>query len=302
MALPSDILLPADAKYYAFVDEKLVYNPHWDINWSFTYALSGSNAGFCTFLTNIIPSAGWPGHYLGYSGNLNLSAYIIGDDGEYILTELGQRLLLESANLGDEFLITNLSEEIITDLSEEIIIGTGEITNNGILAIGFDSTGLFALSSSTRGGVGLGSIRQNSLIIRDAFDDVIVNVQLSAISSEFILLSDGGNVYQTLRFRYSQAGNKLSIDFKTPTDTNFKLLTSIVTELVIPQNYSDVYVGFSYCSPISSLSASPATMRLRNFHTQGNSAIENYENTTFVPITASGLVGFTTLSSLTAKL
>lgn len=274
MAFPSDILLPASAKYYAFVDEKLTYNPHWDINWSFEYALSGSEAGFCTFLTNFPPVTGWPGHYLGYSGNAHLSSYLITENGEYIITENGERLLVESE--------------------------TG-IGNNGILAIGFDSTGLFALSSSSRGGVGLGSVRRNSLIIRDAYDDVIVNVQLSALDSRFTLLS-GGNIYQTLRFRYSQAGNKLSIDFKRNVDTNFITLTSIVTELVVPDDFPEVYTGFCYCSPISASATSPATMRVRNFHTQGNTLLENYERTTFTPITASKLTSYTTLSSLTANL
>jgi hypothetical protein len=160
------------------------------------------------------------------------------------------------------------------------------------MAIGFDTTGLFALSSSSRGGVGLGSIRPNSLIIRDAYDDVIVNVQLSALSTEFRLLSNGGYNYQTLRFRYSQAGNKLSIDFKRPQDLYFKSLTSIVTPLVVPEDFPEVYTGFCFCSPISSAAAAPATMRLRNFHTQGNIYDATCEQASFTPITSDQLSGW----------
>lgn len=275
MAFPPDILLPSSAKYYAFVDTKLTYNPHWDINWSFEYALYGSEAGFCTFLTNFPPVTGWPGHYLGFSGNAALSSYLVTEDGDYIITENGERILVDSE--------------------------TG-IGNNGILAIGFDSTGLFALSSATRGGVGLGSIRPNSLVIRNAYDELITNVQLSALNTEFILLSSGGLYYQTLRFRYSQAGNKLSIDFKKRGETTFRILTSIITPLVIPADFPDVYTGFCFCSPISASVGAGANMRLKNFHTQGNSQLENVEQTTFTPITASKLTSYTQLSSLSAQL
>lgn len=276
MAFPPDILLPSNAKYYAFVDTKLDYSPHWDINWSFTYALSAQEAGFSTFLTNFPPVTGWPGHYLGYSGNAALSSYLVTEDGEYILTESGERLLVESE--------------------------TG-IGNNGILAIGFDSTGLFALSSQTRGGVGINSIKQNALVIRDAYDNVIFNAAISAMSSDFKILSStgGGFFYQTLRIRYSQAGNKLTIDFKNDFDSKFRTLTSIVTRLVLPQDFGNVYVGFCYCSPISS-TKSPGTFKLRNFHTQGNGYDANTEQTSFVPITASKLTNYTQLSSLSAQL
>lgn len=257
MAFPSDILLPSNAKYYAFVDPKLAYNVHYDITWSFQYALSASQAGFCTFLTNFAPVTGWPGHYLGFSGNAALSSYLTAEDGQYLLAEDGQRFLLDSE--------------------------TG-ISNNGILAIGFDSTGLFALSSATRGGVGLGSIRPNSLVIRDAYDDVVVNVQLSSLNAGFTLLSSGGFKYQTLRFRYAQAGNKLSIDFKRETDTVYQLLTSITTSFVIPQDFDRVNVGFAYCSPVSSATIAPGTFRLKNFHTQGNTNDLTIEQTTFVPL------------------
>jgi hypothetical protein len=275
MSFPSDIFLPSNAKYYAFVDDKLHYNPHWDINWSFEYSLTGEEVGFCTFLTNFSPITGWPGHYLGYSGNAPISSYITTESGEYILTENGERILIES----------------------ETGIGT-----NGILAIAFDSSGLFALSSSSRGGVGLNDIRKNSLIIRDGYDNLLVNVQLSSISSTLSTVSSQNSEYNLLRFRYSQAGNKLNIDFKRPIDSKFQLLTSIVQTLVIPENVSNIRVGLCYCSPISSNSITPGTMRIRNFHVQGNTNEENYENTLFVPITASKLTTYTTLSSLTANM
>lgn len=273
MSYPSDISLPTNAKYFAFVDHKLSYNPHWDITWSFTYALSAKEAGISTFLTNFLPTTGFPGQYLGYSGNANLSSYITDENGNYILTENGEKLLVE---------------------------GETGIGPNGILAIGLDSTGLFALSSSTRGGVGISNIRPYSLIIRNSDDNVVVNTQLSALNSEFLLLSSGGFNYQTLRFRYSKAGEKLSIDFKRSSDTKFKLLTSINYSFVYPDNFSDIRVGFCFCSPISSSSISAGTLKLKNFHTQGNVNDVSHEFTLFTPITAAKLTNYTTLSSLTS--
>lgn len=272
MPSPTDILLPANAKYYAFSDVKLDYNPNWDINWSFEYALSATEAGFCTFLTTFQPTTGFPGHYLGFSGSAMLSSYLVTESGEFILTEGGERMTIESE--------------------------TG-IENNGILAIAFDSTGLFALSTVTRGGVGLGSIRRNSLVIRNHSDDLIVNTQLSSMRSDFVLMS-GGFAYQTLRFRYSQAGNKLSIDFKRSDQTEFTLLTSIVTRLVTPVGMGNVFTGFSYCSPISSATMSPGTFRIKNFHTQGNSYEANTEQTSFNPIPASSPSNFNQLTSLSS--
>ena len=52
MSFPADIKLPANAKYFAFVDNNNQYNPSYDITWSFQYALTGTEAGFCTFLTS----------------------------------------------------------------------------------------------------------------------------------------------------------------------------------------------------------------------------------------------------------
>ncbi len=267
MSYPSDIFLGANAKYYAFIDSKIAYNPHWDINWSFTYALSGTQHGFATFLTNYIPVTGFPGHYLGYSGSAPLSSYLITESGEYILTQSGEPLLIEPET------------------------GTGP---NGILAIAFDSTGLFALSTVSRPGVPRSQVRPNSLVIRDQNDNVVVNVQLSALATDFILASSGGFIYQTLRFRYSQAGNKLSIDYKLAESTMFKLLTSVNISLVFPDNYPDVYAGFSFCSPISSNTIVPSTMKLKNFHIQGNTQEENTEQTSFVPLTAASICTSTT--------
>ena len=72
-----DGLLPIDAKYFSLIETEHAYNSHWDITWSFTYALTGVQHGICTFLvgepTNLDT---FPGHYLGYGGPLSSNGVI----------------------------------------------------------------------------------------------------------------------------------------------------------------------------------------------------------------------------------
>lgn len=65
MSFPSDVKLPANAKYLGFIDPKKAYNTNWDITWSFTYSLSGEEHAFSTFLsTSSTQVSSVPGHYL----------------------------------------------------------------------------------------------------------------------------------------------------------------------------------------------------------------------------------------------
>jgi len=67
MAYPSDVLLPVNAKFFGFIDPNTGYNAHWDMSWTVTYSISGSEHAFCTFLTtNPSISAAIPGQYVGY--------------------------------------------------------------------------------------------------------------------------------------------------------------------------------------------------------------------------------------------
>lgn len=262
MSFPPDVTLPANAKYIAFVDEKKNYNPNYDIIWSFQYAITGQTTGifqkecaFATFLTVSTPQvSAIPGHYLGYSGNVPLSAYLLDENGDYILSEDNQRITLEG------------------DYSDGLFG----------MCIAFDTTGLFALSSNSRPGVGLGSIKRNSLIIRDINDNIVLYEQLSNINPAFTILSSN-KLYKTLRFKYTNT-DKLSIDFKMEGETEFRELTSVKVELN-PDIIEFFRPGFSYCSPISS----PATGRiaklyLKNFHIQGTERQTTSEIVTFNPI------------------
>lgn len=66
MTFAPDISLPTNANYIIIGEFDKEYNAHWDITWSFTYALTGNEHGICTYLTDSIPVSSTPGHYMGY--------------------------------------------------------------------------------------------------------------------------------------------------------------------------------------------------------------------------------------------
>ena len=269
MSYPSDILLPANSKYVNFVNTKFAFNTHYDITWSFTYALTGSEHGFTTFFTTTSAlTSGFPGQYLGYSGQLS---YITDESDITINTETLEPLTLEDS--GDDA---------------------------GVFCIAFDSSGLFALSSSNRSGVGLNSIKKNSLIIRDSSKNVIFNQELSSLDTSFSLASFTKN-FKTLRFRYANAGTKLYIDYRYSDIDAYKNLLTLPISFY-PLNYEHVYLGFSYCSPVSSseLSAT-STIFLKNFHSQGEICDPTYVYNTFTPITASSPTSYVTITGVSAN-
>jgi hypothetical protein len=48
------ISLSSNAKYFGIIDPKKAYNLNWDVVWSFTYALTGTQHGFSSFLNIVI--------------------------------------------------------------------------------------------------------------------------------------------------------------------------------------------------------------------------------------------------------
>jgi hypothetical protein len=268
MSFPADIMLPANAKYFAFVDNNNEYNPSYDITWSFQYALTGTEAGFCTFLTSKTQStSAVPGQYLGYSGNLPASAFLVTESGDFIITEDYNRIVLEGNNGNDTV---------------------------GDLCIAFDTTGLFALSSANRGGVGLSQIKRNSIIIREGTDNVLYNVALSSLNSTFSILSSV-KTYKTLRFRYANT-DTISIDFKYDADSSYQTLTSVYIGDYLTQKVG-LKAGFTFCSPISSLN-SPSTLFFKNFHVQGTAQDATTEIVPFTKIESLGSLTYNTLSGV----
>lgn len=228
-------------KLYGFVDSKYDYNPHWDIAWSFTFALSGEEHGFTSFLsqTNTTPSCNG-GDSLGYYDGSN--------------------------------------------------------NPNGIFVVAFDSTGRFALPIGSHPGVSLSAIKQNALIIRDSANNVILNEALSSLSKGFSL-TYSEKTLQTLRFRFTNAGKKIAIDYRVGT-SNYVSLVSV--SLSAPSLTASLYPGFTFCSPIYS-AVSASTMYIKDFHTQGNIIDPTYETIPYTPLSSYIINQYTTISGITAN-
>jgi len=262
MAFPSDITLPADARYYSFVETKRKYNSNYDIVWSLQYKLpvnTSTNSdvlnieqpetyqlGFSTFLTTLSsPISALPGQYFGDS------------DPAWILS--GGKLTTE-----DEV-------PLLTEDGEFIEVESRELSGT-LLKIAFDTTGYYGVSGrDSRTGTEQFDRKRESLILRDYNHNVVYNEHLSAISTSFSTLST--DTFRTLRFRYVNLGQKLHIDYHDSDTTTYSSLTTIDLGFRL-ENYSNldnIYCGFSFTTPVSTTAVdlSAKEFFLRNFHTDG---------------------------------
>lgn len=271
MAYPSDVFLPTNAKYYGFVDTRKYFSTDWDITWSFTFALTGTEHAFCTFLTTKKTLlSGIPGQYLGYS-----------KDAATIQTE------------NEENIFTNDLEYILADG----YYGDDELSQ-GVLGIAFDSTGLFAAKNEGGNeGISPSNAKKDSLIIRDSKNLLVFNEHLSALDEDFFL-SDNNKSFQTLKFTLTNSGKKIHIDYKTD-DTTYKNLTTIqLTNFSVDKN-KYLYPGLTFCSPISSSSTNTSTLFIKNFNFHGTSNPPITE--TLTPKTLDGdLTTYTTISGISS--
>lgn len=230
--MPYSILLPANARSLSFIPTSLSYNSNYDITWSFNYTVSGDYSpinqyGICTFLTLLSAS--------------------------------------ETGVLSGHFL--NTKPTTSSPISAQVLSGDTVYTlaPYNLISIAFDSTGLFALSTSATTGIPVSAILENRLIVRNIKNDVIYNASLSSINSAF-----SGTNY--IRCNYSNSQKTIFIDYRNNESVNY---TNIAT---IPLNYkilnelntNNTHVGFTFCSPISTASTYAApTVLLTNFHTDG---------------------------------
>ena len=151
MAFPSDVLLPANARYYNFVETKKNFNSNYDITWSFSYYFPASSIqthnnyqfGFTTFLTSLSsPISALPGQYLG------------DQDPEYVLSAAA--------------LLTETPEVLKTEGDSTILLENA-ILSGSLVKVAFDSTGFYALTGrDDRPGVGLETdCFREALVVRD---------------------------------------------------------------------------------------------------------------------------------------
>jgi len=150
--------------------------------------------------------------------------------------------------------------------------------SGAILAVGFDTTGLFAASafsgSYVRDGVSLANVKKNSVVMRGGapyyrYSDFNYNVPLSSLNSTFSIVESGA-VFKTIRARLGRVGNTLYIDYRNNPTEDFKPIFQRDISLGIPVS-SYVYVGVSFATPISSSSLnSIGNIYLKNFSVEGS--------------------------------
>lgn len=179
-----------------------------------------------------------------------------------IVWSLSCRVSSISAQYGLCTFLTTLTSTPLSALPGQYI---GTYIPNNIISIGFDTTGLFALSSIIRPGVNINKIKTTSLVVRNSSYEVIYNESLSSTGFNFY------NTDQVIRCRYSNPQQSLFIDYKLTTDKDYINIATIPLSISIPnnQNLNNVYTGFSFCSPISTSSTNTASMIVYNFHTDG---------------------------------
>lgn len=232
------------------------YSPYYDIVWSFDYAISGNNNTEAGFTVFIMDD-----NYILSGGNFNI-------------------------DLGYSGLSSN------SDQSSSLTSGV----SGGIIAVGFDTTGLFAVSALSgtrviRDGIDESARILNSVSIRDkwpaySYNTNNYNVALSSLDSSFKIV-DGELNYKTIRARLGNVGRTLYVDYRSTPDDDFKSL--LVKDVNLDITSNTMYkVGASFATPISSNDPNKiGTIYFRNFHTEGN--FLSGEVTTIVNTTLSGV-------------
>jgi hypothetical protein len=149
-------------------------------------------------------------------------------------------------------------------------LNTYEGVSGAAIGINFDTTGLFALSSSSDIG-GITDTVENSLSIRSGEStnySLLTSTPLSSLDSSFYLTSDE-NAFQTLRFRLTDIGQTIKIDVLR--DGIYNEILSYPINLQIDDN-TQYKVGISYTSPVSGRDSTPYKFSIKNFHIDGVSA------------------------------
>jgi hypothetical protein len=240
--------LPTNTRSGNFLFNGLSFNANYDITWSFEVSVGidvAAEVGFTTFLCsqqNLI--GGNVGVDLGYSGT------------------------------GSQYADTNSYDVITPSLTSTVHAGI----DGAVLGIGFDSTGLFALSCSvddvlTRDGVALESINSlDSLIIRGGAPDynLLSNDEFFNLDSSFNIFKDANTITQ-IRCRLGNVGRTLYIDYKPLGSLDYINLKTLAVSLSVADN-KIYYVGLSYSSPVSSFSDTDTLtggLVIKNFHVEG---------------------------------
>jgi len=193
---------------------------------------------------------------------------------------------------------------LTTDLSSGI--------KDSLVAIGFDTTGMFAASATmsreisatnifedayTRDGIGLSDVIPNSNSMRGgwpnySFSAHNYNVALSSLDSSFKIV-ESGIKFKTIRTRLGNVGQTIYIDYRSSPEDDFKPLFEKNINLNI--NSTTLFkVGISFATPIiSNNTQAVGTIHIRNFHTEG--AFTSGATMTYTSDTISNTIPINTL-------
>lgn len=215
------------------------FSPFYDIVWSFDYAISG----------NQNTEAGI---------TVFLSAEpVLSDGGGSGGIDLGYSGL-SSSNLQNSYIQPGILRAAI--------------------GVGFDTTGLFAVSAISNGviirdGINISDVIKNSIAIRGlaprySYYQYAFNQPLTSLNSTFSIV-ESADIYKTLRARLGNIGRTLYIDYRNNPEEEFQLILQKDINILVEQNLS-YYAGISFVTPISSISPnSIGNIFVKNIHTEG---------------------------------
>lgn len=194
-------------------------------------------------------------------------------------TEAGFTVFLTDNNplSGGNFNIDLGYSGLSSNSNQSSSIGPG--VSGGVLAVGFDTTGLFAVSAISgtrviRDGIDEAKRISNSISIRSkwptySYNTYAVNTALSSIDSSFKIVETSLK-FKTIRARLGNIGRTLYIDYRNSPEEDFKpLLTQNVSLSVVSNTL--YRVGASFATPVSSnKTSSVGVIYFKNFHTEGS--------------------------------
>ena len=150
---------------------------------------------------------------------------------------------------------------------------------SGVVAVGFDTTGLFAVSALSAGsyfrpGITDASRYLNSITVRNAWPSYNIlpsnyHQPISAVAPEFSIV-EPGVIYKTIRARLGDVGQKLYVDYRNTPEDSYKNLFEYTVNLNITSS-TKYRVGVSFATPISAnRNNAIGNIYVKNFHTEGS--------------------------------
>lgn len=231
-------------------------SPYYDIVWSFDYYAtsipSNSQLGICIFLQDQEGSVSASNLKILTDPTGTFYPTITGGDGALYLSEFNSAVDVSGIDLGYAGTISNV--------------------DMGLIGVGLDTTGCFALSASVLGAVIRDGANDNSRILNSlsirgegptySWNDYSVNIPLSTYGFNII-----DTRKKTIRARLGNVGQTLYIDYRySPFDEFVNILTQDVTFAISLS--SKFRPGVTFVKPVSGVAPGPV-IRFSNFTIEG---------------------------------